>query len=215
MILTVLNYGYLRMMNTTADEVIAITPTNPPDTKPTVNDASELFAGLKKITEKVWNMKEFGGHNRYVYDFNLHYILEKNNSSCSFSAWHLSANQWSRLFTVYIKWQFFYPKSQPQVELVFIRQSYLLIFDYQIFCIIPLVYIYHEGSGNYFYAKRCKWIFTISLVYGVILYLTKLEFPSLVQWFWKKDDLISSIYFFSILYDLPSKKKCGTSFSKT
>ena len=53
MILTVLNYGYLRMMNTTAEEVIAITPTSPPDTKPTVNDASELFAGLKKITEKV------------------------------------------------------------------------------------------------------------------------------------------------------------------
>ena len=60
------------MMNTTADEVIAITPTTPPDMKPTVNDASELFAGIKKITEKVWNMKELGGHNRYVYDFNLH-----------------------------------------------------------------------------------------------------------------------------------------------
>ena len=46
---TVLNYGYLRMMNTIADEVRTITPTTPPDTKPMVNDASELFAWLKKI----------------------------------------------------------------------------------------------------------------------------------------------------------------------
>ena len=41
---TVLNYGYLRMMSTIADEVRTITPTTPPDTKPMVNDASELFA---------------------------------------------------------------------------------------------------------------------------------------------------------------------------